>query len=424
MEVDKHEDIELENFKKELLTMNETQIKNKIRFLESEIGNHKSEINRFKREIKNLEFREKDAKEKIKLNTQLPHLISSIAEIFPVEDTDESGGINNKKEKTPGFQGKAAIVKTSTRNTIFLPIPGIININDVRPMDLVGVNKDTYLIYQKLPAEYDSRVKAMELDEKPKETWNDVGGLDKQVEELIEAIVLPIEQKELFDNLGIKPPKGVLMYGPPGTGKTLMARACANQTKATFLKLAGSQLVQMYIGDGAKMVRDAFALAQEKAPAIIFIDEIDAIGVKRSGESSGREVQRTMLELLNQLDGFSSNSNIKVIAATNRVDVLDPALMRSGRLDRKIEFPHPNEKSRSNIMEIHSKKMNYDKKFVNFKELARCTEDFNGAMLKAVCVEAGMIALRRGAAEVTHEDFVEGINTVKAKKKAKLYYFS
>ena len=266
--------------------------------------------------------------------------------------------------------------------------------------------------------------KAMELDEKPKETWGDVGGLDKQVEELIEAIVLPIEQKHLFTTLGIKPPKGVLMYGPPGTGKTLLARACANQTKATFLKLAGSQLVQMYIGDGAKMVRDAFALAKEKAPTIIFIDEIDSIGVKRSGESSGREVQRTMLELLNQLDGFSSNENIKVIAATNRVDVLDPALMRSGRLDRKIEFPHPNEKARANIMEIHSKKMNYDKKYVNFKELARCTEDFNGAMLKAVCVEGGMIALRRGAAEVSHEDFVEGINAVKSKKKAKLYYFS
>lgn len=418
------EELDLIAFKADLESMTEVQLKNKVRQLDSEIGNGKTEINRYKREMKNLVYKEKDYKEKIKLNTQLPHLISSIAEIFPIEDTDESGGINNKKEKTPGFQGFAAIIKSSTRSTIFLPIPGIININDVKPMDLVGVNKDTYLIYQKLPNEYDSRVKAMELDEKPKETWNDIGGLDKQVEELREAIVLPIERKELFENLGIKPPKGVLMYGPPGTGKTLLARACANETNATFLKLAGSQLVQMFIGDGAKMVRDAFALAKEKAPAIIFIDEIDSIGVKRSGESSGREVQRTMLELLNQLDGFSSSVDIKVIAATNRVDVLDPALMRSGRLDRKIEFPHPNEKARANIMEIHSKKMNYDKNYVNFKELARCTDDFNGAMLKAVCVEAGMIALRRGASELTHEDFVEGVNSVKAKKKAKLYYFS
>lgn len=418
------EELELIAFRKELESMSEVQIKNKVRYLESEIGNHKSEVSRMRRDMKNLEYREKDAKEKIKLNTQLPHLISNIAEIFPIDDTDDSGGINNKKEKTPGYQGQAAIIKSSTRSTIFLPIPGIIDIKTIKPMDLVGVNKDTYLIYQKLPAEYDSRVKAMELDEKPKESWTDVGGLDKQVEELTEAIVLPIERKDLFDTIGIKPPKGVLMYGPPGTGKTLLARACAKETNATFLKLAGSQLVQMYIGDGAKMVRDAFALAKEKAPTIIFIDEIDSIGIKRSGETSGREVQRTMLELLNQLDGFSSNENIKVIAATNRVDVLDPALMRSGRLDRKIEFPHPNEKARANIMEIHSKKMNYDKKYVNFKELSRCTDDFNGAMLKAVCVEAGMIALRRGAAEVTHEDYVEGINSVKSKKKAKLYYFS
>lgn len=350
-----------EELREQLRGLSEIQIKNRVRAYESEIGNYKSEITRMRRETKNLELKEKDFKEKIKLNTQLPHLISTIAEIFPIEDVDDSGGKNVKKDKTPGFQGKAAIVKTSTRSTIFLPVPGLIDVDTIRPLDLVGVNKDTYLVYQKLPAEYDSRVKSMELDEKPKETWTDIGGLDKQVEELVEAIVLPIEKNELFVNIGIKPPKGVLMYGPPGTGKTLMARACANQSKATFLKLAGSQLVQMYIGDGAKMVRDAFALAKEKAPTIIFIDEIDAIGVKRSGESSSREVQRTMLELLNQLDGFSSNENIKVIAATNRVDVLDPALMRSGRLDRKIEFPHPNEKARANIMEIHAKKMNYDK---------------------------------------------------------------
>merc|ERR1712241_630846 len=170
----------------------------------------------------------------------------------------------------------------------------------------------------------------------------DIGGLDKQIQELVEAVVLPMTHKDRFVNLGIKPPKGVLMYGPPGTGKTLMARACAAQTKSTFLKLAGPQLVQMFIGDGAKLVRDAFALAKEKAPAIIF-DELDAIGTKRfdSEKAGDREVQRTMLELLNQLDGFSSTAEIKVIAATNRVDILDPALLRSGRLDRKIEFPAP-----------------------------------------------------------------------------------
>ena len=244
-----------------------------------------------------------------------------------------------------------------------------------------------------------------------------MGGVDKQIQELEEAIVFPIEKKHLFDAIGIKPPKGVLMYGPPGTGKTMLARAVAARVKATFLKLAGSQ---------AKMVRDAFALAREKAPTIIFIDEIDAIGIKRSGGDGhgGKEVQRTMLELLNQLDGFSSTDDVKVIAATNRADVLDPALLRSGRLDRKIEFPMPNEEGRAKILEIHSRNMHYNNKLINFKEFARMTDDFNGAMLKAVCVEAGMIALRRGGSEVTHNDYVEGINQVKAKKKAKLYYYS
>jgi len=218
---------------------------------------------------------------------------------------------------------------------------------------------------------------------------------------------------------------GVLLYGPPGTGKTLIARACAAQTKSCFLKLAAPQLVQMFIGDGAKLVRDAFALAKEKKPTIIFIDELDAIGTKRfdSDKAGDREVQRTMLELLNQLDGFNNNDDIKVIAATNRIDILDPALVRSGRLDRKIECPHPNEESRARVMQIHSRKMNVSPD-VNFDELARSTDDFNGAQLKAVCVEAGMIALRRGAKLLTHEDYMEGIMEVQAKKKTTLQYFA
>lgn len=212
-----------------------------------------------------------------------------------------------------------------------------------------------------------------------------------------------------------------------GTGKTLLARACAASTKACYLKLAGPSLVQMFIGDGAKLVRDAFALAKEKAPAIIFIDELDAIGTKRfdSEKSGDREVQRTMLELLNQLDGFSSDERIKVcsfvysmytqfnillqvIAATNRIDILDPALLRSGRLDRKIEFPLPNETARARILQIHSRKMTTSPD-VNYDELARSTDEFNGAQLKAVCVEAGMIALREGATKLGHEHFLGGI---------------
>jgi len=307
-----------------------------------------------------------------------------------------------------------------------LPVAGLVDCNKLKPGDLIGVNKDSYLILDTLPPEYDSRVKAMEVDERPTEIYNDIGGLTEQIKELREAVVLSITHSHLFKSIGIQPPKGVLLYGPPGTGKTLMARACAQETDATFLKLAGPQLVQMFIGDGAKLVRDAFALAKEKKPTIIFIDELDAVGTKRfDSETNGdREVQRTMLELLNQLDGFSPSEDVKVIAATNRIDILDPALLRSGRLDRKIEFPLPNEQARKSILEIHSRKMNVDETNVNFEELARCTTDFNGAQLKAVTVEAGMIALRRGAEILKHEDFMEGIAAVQARKKATLQYYA
>ena len=416
----------IERMKNEISSLPLDQIKSKIKSLESQTQTFKGDINKMKVDIKKFNSRIKENKKKLTMSCGLPHLISNVAEIFDLEEIDnkdEGSGLNQEKSK---LNNKGVIIKTTMRSTIFLPVTGLVDAKDLHPMDLVGVNKDTYLIYEKLPSEYDSRVRVMELDTKPTEKYSDLGGVDKQIQELEEAIVFPIEKKHLFDAIGIKPPKGVLMYGPPGTGKTMMARAVAARAKATFLKLAGSQLVQMFIGDGAKMVRDAFALAKEKAPTIIFIDEIDAVGLKRSGAevSGGREVQRTMLELLNQLDGFSSNESVKVIAATNRPDVLDPALLRSGRLDRKIEFPMPNEEGRTKILEIHSRKMHYNEKMVNFKEFARMTDDFNGAMLKAVCVEAGMIALRRGASEVSHNDYVEGINQVKAKKKAKLYYYS
>lgn len=400
------------------------EIANMIKLFDNNIRAMRNEEKRLGHEIKGAQARIKENQEKIKLNKQLPYLVSNIVEVLDVEPDE------GEAEDTPTVPvqrtEKAVVVKTSTRQTIFLPIPGLVDVVELKPSELVGVNKDSFLILEKLPAEYDSRVKAMEVDERPTEEFTDIGGLEKQIEELREAIVLPIAHKDKFKNLGIRPPKGVLMHGPPGVGKTMMARACAAQTSATFLKLAGPQLVQMFIGDGAKIVRDAFALAKEKAPAVIFIDELDAIGTKRfdSDTSGDREVQRTMLELLNQLDGFSSAEDIKVIAATNRPDILDPALLRSGRLDRKIEFPLPNEEARSQIMKIHSRKMNVSKKDVNFQELARSTDEFNGAQLKAVCVEAGMSALRRGATFLTHEDFLEGIAQVQAKKKNELDYFA
>lgn len=385
----------------------------------------KNELLRLQHEQASMTERIKDNKEKIKLNKQLPYLVANVVEILDMDPSDEPEDDGANIDLDSHRKGKCAVIKTSTRQTIFLPLAGLVNTSKLKPQDLIGVNKDSYLILENLPSEYDTRVKAMEVDERPKEDYTDIGGLDKQIEELVEAVVLPMNQAEKFKKLGIRPPKGVLMYGPPGTGKTLLARACAAQTKSTFLKLAGPQLVQMFIGDGAKMVRDAFELAKEKAPSIIFIDELDAIGSKRfdSDKNGDREVQRTMLELLNQLDGFSSDDRIKVIAATNRVDILDSALLRSGRLDRKIEFPLPNEDARAKILQIHSRKMKVSKD-VNFIELSRCCDDFNGAQCKAVCVEAGMFALRRSATEIEHEDYMEGIQEVQSKKKSALQYYA
>lgn len=414
----------------EILSLPTQELQTRTKLLDNEIRIFRSELQRLGHESNVMVEKIKDNKEKIKNNRQLPYLVANVVEIMDMDELDDkenseavtqSGNLNLDNTA----EGKAAVVKTSSRQTVFLPMVGLVDPDTLKPNDLVGVNKDSYLILETLPSEFDSRVKAMEVDEKPTETYSDVGGLDKQIEELVEAIVLPMKRADKFKDMGIKAPKGALMYGPPGTGKTLLARACAAQTNATFLKLAAPQLVQMFIGEGAKLVRDAFALAKEKAPTIIFIDELDAIGTKRfdSEKSGDREVQRTMLELLNQLDGFGSDDRVKVLAATNRVDVLDPALLRSGRLDRKIEFPLPTEDARAQILQIHSRKMTTDDD-INWQELARSTDEFNGAQLKAVSVEAGMIALRNGQSSVKHEDFVDAIGEVQARKSKSVSFYA
>ncbi|GLB38363.1 putative AAA ATPase family protein [Lyophyllum shimeji] len=407
----------------EIMSLSTDEILTRIRLIENDIKVMRSETTRLQHEQSVMKEKIRDNGEKIKQNKVLPYLVGNVVEILDVDPEVQEDGANQDLDSMR--KGKCAVIKTSTRQTVFLPMIGLVPPERLTPGDLVGVNKDSYLVLDTLPAEFDSRVRAMEVDERPTETYTDIGGLEKQIEELVEAIVLPMEQADKFKTLGIKPPKGCLMYGPPGTGKTLLARACAASTKACYLKLAGPSLVQMFIGDGAKLVRDAFALAKEKAPAIIFIDELDAIGTKRfdSEKSGDREVQRTMLELLNQLDGFSSDERIKVIAATNRIDILDPALLRSGRLDRKIEFPLPNESARARILEIHSRKMTVSPE-VNYEELARSTDEFNAAQLKAVCVEAGMIALREGATKLGHEHFLSGVAEVQSKKKNNLMYFA
>lgn len=272
----------------------------------------------------------------------------------------------------------------------------------------VALQSDSMKIHKILPNKVDPLVSLMKLEKVPDATYDMVGGLAKQIQEMKEVIELPIKHPELFEALGVAQPKGVLMYGPPGTGKTLLARAVAHHTDCTFIRVSGAELVQKYIGEGARMVRELFVMAREAAPSIIFMDEIDSIGSSRGGGGgSGRgdsEVQRTMLELLNQLDGFEPTQNIKVIMATNRIDILDEALLRPGRIDRKVEFPNPGEAARAHILKIHSRKMNL-MRGVDLMKIARQLTTASGAECKGVCTEAGMFALRERRIHVTQEDF-------------------
>lgn len=257
-----------------------------------------------------------------------------------------------------------------------------------------------------LPEDSDPTVNVMKLEKAPTESYADIGGLEQQIQEIKEAVELPLTHPELYEEMGIKPPKGVILYGPPGTGKTLLAKAVANQTSATFLRIVGSELIQKYLGEGPKLVRELFKVAQDNAPSIVFIDEIDAVGLKRYESQSGgeREIQRTMLELLNQLDGFDSKADVKVIMATNRIDSLDPALIRPGRIDRKIEFPMPDVKTKRRIFNIHTGKMSLCDD-VDIEELIPTKNDLSGADIKAICTEAGLLALRERRMRVSGDDF-------------------
>jgi len=288
-----------------------------------------------------------------------------------------------------------------------------IKITDVKPNTRVACRHDSYEIHKILSKQVDPLVSLMKVEKVPDATFDMIGGCDEQIKQIQEVIELPIKHPELFESLGIAQPKGVLLFGPPGTGKTLLARAVAHHTDCTFIRVSGSELVQKYIGEGARMVRELFVMARDKAPSIIFMDEVDSIGTSRgSGKAKGdSEVQRTMLELLNQLDGFEPASNIKVIMCTNRLDILDPALLRPGRIDRKIEFPHPSAEGRLAILKIHSRKMNLMRS-VNLRTIAEAAKNCSGAEVKAVCSEAGMFALREKRVYVQQEDFVMAVDKI------------
>jgi len=277
----------------------------------------------------------------------------------------------------------------------------------------VGVDRNKYQIHIPLPPKIDPSVTMMQVEEKPDVTYSDVGGCKEQIEKLREVVETPLLHPERFVNLGIEPPKGVLLYGPPGTGKTLCARAVANRTDACFIRVIGSELVQKYVGEGARMVRELFEMARTKKACLIFFDEIDAVGGARYDDGAGgdNEVQRTMLELINQLDGFDPRGNIKVLMATNRPDTLDPALMRPGRLDRKVEFGLPDLEGRSNIFKIHARSMSVERD-IRYDLLARLCPNSTGAEIRSVCTEAGMFAIRSRRKVATEKDFLDAINKV------------
>ncbi|VVC00674.1 Proteasome-activating nucleotidase [uncultured archaeon] len=288
--------------------------------------------------------------------------------------------------------------------------------NELEPGKRVAMNQRNLLIMKVFPENKDWRVNAMEVIERPSTTFSQIGGLEKEINELNEAVILPLLSPESFEHLGIEPPNGVLLHGAPGTGKTMLAKAVANRAKATFISLSGTDLVRKYIGEGAKLVRDVFRLAQEKRPAIIFIDEIDSVGSQRFATANGdREVQRTMMQLLSEMDGFHELRDVKVIAATNRIDMLDTALLRPGRFDRVIEVPLPEKEGREKILGIHAAKMNIEENFA-FAEVAGLCDGFSGADLKMVCTEAGMFALRGNRRKVSLSDFSEACRKISKKE--------
>lgn len=288
----------------------------------------------------------------------------------------------------------------------------------VAPTDIevdmrVGVDRTKYQIQIPLPPRIDPTVTMMTVEEKPDVTYNDVGGAKEALEHLREVVETPLLYPERFVKLGIDPPKGVLLYGPPGTGKTLSARAVANRTDACFIRVIGSELVQKYVGEGARMVRELFQMARSKKACIIFFDEVDAIGGARFDDGAGgdNEVQRTMLELINQLDGFDARGNIKVLMATNRPDTLDPALLRPGRLDRKIEFGLPDLEGRTHIFKIHARSMSVERN-IRYELLARMCPNSTGADIRSVCTEAGMFAIRARRKAINEKDFLDAVNKV------------
>jgi proteasome regulatory subunit len=311
---------------------------------------------------------------------------------------------------------RTAIVRSSNGTVFQVSLNQRLEPERLKPGTRVALNQDTLAVIEVLHEAWDPLVSGAEVVDKPDITYDSVAGLDEQIQLIREAIELPLLEPELFSKIGITPPKGILLVGPPGCGKTLLAKAVANHTDATFIRMVGSELAQKYIGEGGRMVRELFSLAKEKSPSIIFLDEIDAIGAKRlDGSTSGdREVQRTLMQLLAELDGFDALEDVKIIAATNRPDILDDALLRPGRFDRIVTIPLPDAAGRKDILALHTSNMSTSR--INLKAIVDKTEGYSGAELKATCVEAGMVAIREKRNKITQSDFLLAVERIQIKK--------
>lgn len=337
--------------------------------------------------------------------------------------------INRLKEEVERYKSTPLMVcevREVFPNNALIRIPNgnqfLVNVSNdcekLRAGDLVLVEQKNLTIIRKVPITRRFNVEKFVIVEKPTITWDEIGGLGQQIQEIKEVVELPLKKPELFKKVGITPPKGLLLYGEPGTGKTLLAKAVASSTNSTFIEVVGSELVQKFIGEGAKLVKEIFEFARKKAPAIVFIDELDALAAKRIevGTSGEREVNRTFMQLLAELDGFKPLDNVKIIGATNRKDILDPAVIRPGRLDRLLHIPLPNKEARIDIFKIHSKNMSFDRK-ISTDALVTSMENFSGAEIRAVCTEAGYFAIRANRTFVTREDFLKAITKVKEEEK-------
>jgi len=380
----------------------ENDLYQRLKALEEELEFINIQEEYIKDEQKNLKNELIRAKEELKRIQSVPLVIGQFIEMI-----DESHGL----------------VSSTAGSTYFVRILSTLDREQLKTNCSVALHRYSHSVVDILPPESDSSIQMMQVTEKPDVSYQDIGGMDIQKQEMREAIELPLTQADLYAQIGIDPPRGVLMYGPPGTGKTMMAKAVAHHTTAAFIRVVGSEFVQKYLGEGPRMVRDVFRLARENSPSIIFIDEVDSIATKRFDAQTGadREVQRILIELLNQMDGFDQTVNVKVIMATNRADTLDPALLRPGRLDRKVEFPFPDRRQKRLILQTITAKMNLADD-VDLEVYVNRSERISAADLQSICQEAGMQAVRKNRYVVIQKDFDKAYRTV-VRKTQKDYLF-